>query len=69
MLMPLERASLGLRIAISWPLIFTTPASGLTAPKIIFISVDLPAPFSPSTAWISPGITVSDTSLLATTPG
>ena len=25
---------------------------------MIFISVDLPAPFSPSTAWISPGITV-----------
>jgi hypothetical protein len=24
---------------------------------MIFISVDLPAPFSPSTAWISPGIT------------
>ena len=36
---------------------------------MIFISVDLPAPFSPSTAWISPGGTVSETSSLATTAG
>ncbi|EWS62685.1 hypothetical protein Y695_04085 [Hydrogenophaga sp. T4] len=36
---------------------------------MIFISVDLPAPFSPSTAWIWPGATVSETPLLATTPG
>jgi hypothetical protein len=32
MLMPLARASLGLRICITWPLIFTWPASGLTEP-------------------------------------
>ncbi len=36
---------------------------------MIFISVDLPAPFSPSTACVSPGWTTSDTSLLATTAG
>jgi hypothetical protein len=36
---------------------------------MIFMSVDLPAPFSPSTAWVSPGCTVSETSLLATTAG
>src|SRR4051794_27160989 len=36
---------------------------------MIFISVDLPAPFSPRTACVSPGCTVSDTSLLATTEG
>ena len=32
-------------------------------PKRTFISVDLPAPFSPSSAWISPGRTFSETSL------
>src|SRR5262245_55253466 len=36
---------------------------------MIFISVDLPAPFSPSTAWISPGITVRSTPSFATTDG
>jgi len=36
---------------------------------MIFISVDLPAPFSPSTANVSPGCTMSDTSSSATTAG
>jgi hypothetical protein len=36
---------------------------------MIFMSVDLPAPFSPSTAWISPGITARSMSWLATTLG
>jgi len=36
---------------------------------MIFIRVDLPAPFSPSTAWISPGATLREMSLLATTAG
>jgi len=36
---------------------------------MIFIRVDLPAPFSPSTAWISPGCTAREMSLLATTAG
>src|SRR6266496_341524 len=36
---------------------------------MIFISVDLPAPFSPSTAWISPGNTVRSMASLATTDG
>jgi hypothetical protein len=31
--------------------------------------VDLPAPFSPHSAWISPAASVNDTSLSATTPG
>src|SRR5215472_4462658 len=35
----------------------------------MFISVDLPAPFSPSSACTSPRRTSSDTSSLATTPG
>src|SRR5262245_11679068 len=36
---------------------------------MIFISVDLPAPFSPSTAWIWPGATVRFTPSLALTAG
>jgi len=34
-----------------------------------FMSVDLPAPFSPTTAWISPARTARLTSLSAFTPG
>src|SRR6185437_10617420 len=36
---------------------------------MIFISVDLPAPFSPSPAWISPGLTLRFTPSLALTAG
>ncbi len=36
---------------------------------MIFINVDLPAPFSPSTAWISPAATRSEMPSLARTPG
>ena len=36
---------------------------------MIFISVDLPAPFSPSTAWISPGMTTRVTPSFALTAG
>src|SRR5664279_480567 len=36
---------------------------------MIFISVDLPAPFSPSTAWIWPGATCSEMRSLAFTAG
>src|SRR5262245_36782027 len=38
------------------------PASGRTAPARIFISVLLPAPFSPNTAWIEPRPRTSETS-------
>src|SRR5882757_2101786 len=38
-------------------------------PVRMFISVDLPAPFSPSSAWISPRRTSRSTSALAMTPG
>src|SRR5437870_3295172 len=31
------------------------PESGSSAPVMILISVDLPAPFSPTNAWTSPG--------------
>ena len=36
------------------PSMLIVPASGSTRPIMIFISVDLPAPFSPSTPWIRP---------------
>src|ERR1700742_4026938 len=45
------------------------PVSGCWAPESIFSSVDLPAPFSPSSAWISPGATSKSTLARACTPG
>jgi hypothetical protein len=36
---------------------------------MIFISVDLPAPFSPRTAWMRPAATRSDTRSFALTAG
>ncbi len=69
MLMPSARACAGERGARGAPSQSSSPASACTAPAMIFIRVDLPAPFSPSTAWISPGATDSDTASLALTPG
>src|SRR3954465_7271697 len=46
----------------------TVPASGRCAPVRIFTSVDLPAPFSPTSAWISAGRTSRDTSSSALIP-
>src|SRR5688500_4608530 len=66
---PSALASRGDRISAGWPLIFTVPASREIAPPRIFISVDLPAPFSPINATISPAPTVIRTSSSATTPG
>ena len=37
------------------PSIEISPSSGCSSPYSTFISVDLPAPFSPSRQWISPG--------------
>src|SRR5262245_57603847 len=45
------------------------PASGRWTPARTFIRVDLPAPFSPTTASTSPGETESDTPSSACTPG
>ena len=44
------------------------PASGRTAPEATFISVDLPAPFSPRIAWTSPARIATETSDSAGTP-
>ncbi len=43
-----------------------SPASGTYRPYRVFIRVDLPAPFSPSSAWISPGSKVRSIASLAT---
>src|SRR5205085_5007404 len=43
------------------------PASRGNTPAITLISVDLPAPFSPSSAWISPARSVKSTSCNART--
>ncbi len=54
--MPASRASSGEEKLISLPASLIVPSSGRTAPEIALIRVDLPAPLSPMTARISPGI-------------
>ena len=45
------------------------PAVGAWSPARIFRSVDLPAPFSPSSPWIEPASTARSTSSSASVPG
>ena len=61
--MPIPRlmASVGLVKCTSLPKTFITPSSGGCMPYRIFINVDLPAPFSPQMAWISPSSTARST--------
>ena len=63
--MPSARASRGDWRRIASPSISTLPESGAVMPKSMFISVVLPAPFSPSKATISPRRTPNRTSLFA----
>ncbi len=51
------------------PASFTSPESGTTAPPRTLMNVDLPAPFSPSSAWISPRPRSKSTPSRARTPG
>src|SRR6185436_15317728 len=69
--MPIPRAmaSLGSAICTGCPSSRISPSSGRDSPKRMFISVVLPAPFSPRSAWISPALTSRLIPLLATTPG
>src|SRR5437762_11783103 len=53
---------------ISAPAKRMMPLSGFSSPESALISVVLPAPFGPMTAWISPGATDRDTSPVATRP-
>ena len=64
--MPLRCAARGPPSLASLPKRKISPASGRTKPLRILTSVDLPAPFSPSSACTSPGRTASDTSSRAT---
>ncbi len=52
--MPARLAAAGLSSTRGWPESSMVPASGLTTPAITLMSVNLPAPFSPSTAWMRP---------------
>src|SRR5665811_1980953 len=63
----LQRAVAGNAVTSS-PSNRIVPSDGGVAPAVRLNSVDLPAPFGPIRPTISPGATVMETSLLATTP-
>src|SRR4051812_6073342 len=65
--MPRCSASEGEEIRTSSPAMRIVPESGWYIPDRMFINVVLPAPFSPRTAWISPGQRSSEMRLLAKT--
>ena len=52
---PRRRAAAGLATATGSPRQRSWPVVGWSAPYMILTRVDLPAPFSPSRAWIRPG--------------
>src|ERR1700704_3401640 len=52
---------------MSWPQTIAVPAVGARNPVIIFIVVDLPAPFGPRNPNTSPAGTLNDTLSTATT--
>src|SRR5947208_3372718 len=66
---PASRASRGEPNVTGLPPRKIWPSSGWYSPVRIFESVDLPAPFSPSRAWTSPGRASKSTWSLASTPG
>src|SRR5262245_2534665 len=53
----------------SFPRTNSSPSNSVMTPDRAFISVLLPAPFSPTMAWNSPAAMSIDTSAKATTPG
>ena len=67
MAMPSWAAVAGVRRSTRAPSTSIVPLSGATVPEATFIRVDLPAPFSPRRAWISPAATSSVTSVRART--
>src|SRR3954449_6416131 len=66
--MPASSAALAERGATATPPSRTMPASRAKMPVSTLIRVDLPAPFSPTSAWTSPGISERETSSSAMTP-
>ena len=67
--MPRSFASLGLLIFTSFPSFLITPSSAWYRPNRTDMRVDLPAPFSPSKACISPLFSCSVMLSLAMMPG
>ena len=65
--MPWAMASVVVLISTLWPRMKMSPLVGGTAPDRTLISVDLPAPLSPSSPTISLSPTVSVTSVSACT--
>ena len=63
---PAPIASFVLQPVTSRPSTSTVPSFGANSPASTRISVDLPAPFSPTIAWISPRATSRVASRLAT---
>ena len=66
--MPAALAEAGSGKRTGLPSTDMVPSSGWTTPDMILISVDLPAPFSPSTAWIDPSAQEKSTPSSAVTP-
>ena len=60
-------ASPGLLKSTTSPSRWISPSSGWWTPAMIFVSVDLPAPFSPTSPWTSPARKASETSASAWT--
>src|SRR6476619_1265546 len=69
MAIPAARAAAGVENAASVPSKTTVPALAGRVPARMFISVDLPAPFAPQTAWTSPASAEKSTWSSASTPG
>lgn len=59
---PAAAAIRGVALRKGFPHTTTLPRSGRTIPAATRISVDLPAPFSPTRAWTSPGLRLRLTS-------
>src|SRR5271166_3256964 len=67
--MPSSMALRVLSMIADWPPRRISPASGAIIPDKTLIMVDLPAPFWPTSAWISPRPSTKATPSSASTPG
>src|SRR5438445_261207 len=65
---PARLAAAGVGSTMGLPASSIVPASGFTTPATTLISVDLPAPFSPRTAWMRPRAHSRRASATARTP-
>src|SRR5919107_1803099 len=65
---PSSFATRGELLVTLFPSICSSPPSGSTAPVMILMSVDLPAPFSPMSACTSPARSSSEALFRACTP-